>query len=266
MIYRKKYSALAASGVAFLCTLLAANVSLLDPDIKSLQPVLRSNYWLTIHVLTIVSSYAAFALAMGLGVLGLGYYLSATYRRDVPFGELARPLLPGLPLMIGGVVGLLSAYYGGSSSYFGSPALTTTMGGVALVGMILTIVGGLGMLGEAANRQPSRTMTLGFATTIIGLAGIGVTSATPTPESWPQTMPTWLIPGVVAGLGFVAMVLSRLGGEVPPGADSGRSARGKCGDARADQPRPILRANRLGRDARPSRPSPRSAPGRKWRA
>jgi hypothetical protein len=66
---RKIYPALAASGVAFLATTLAATVpSLLDPNIKSLQPVLRSNYWLMIHVLTIVSSYAAFALAMGLGL------------------------------------------------------------------------------------------------------------------------------------------------------------------------------------------------------
>ena len=36
-------------------------------SIRNLTPVLRSNYWLVIHVLTIVSSYAAFALAMVLG-------------------------------------------------------------------------------------------------------------------------------------------------------------------------------------------------------
>ena len=66
-IYRKTYAALAAAGVATFATALAATVPLLDPTIKSLQPVLRSNLWLTIHVLTIVSSYGAFALAMGLG-------------------------------------------------------------------------------------------------------------------------------------------------------------------------------------------------------
>ena len=47
-------------------------------------PVLRDNFWLSVHVLTIVSSYAAFSLVMGLGLLGVAYYLSATYRRDVP--------------------------------------------------------------------------------------------------------------------------------------------------------------------------------------
>ena len=39
----------------------------LDSTIRPLTPVLRSNFWLTIHVLTITLSYAAFALSMGLG-------------------------------------------------------------------------------------------------------------------------------------------------------------------------------------------------------
>ncbi|MGH7197421.1 MAG: cytochrome c biogenesis protein [Candidatus Omnitrophota bacterium] len=39
----------------------------IDPSLDVLVPVLRSNYWLTIHVLTIVSSYGVFGLAMGLG-------------------------------------------------------------------------------------------------------------------------------------------------------------------------------------------------------
>ena len=35
-------------------------------SIDPLVPVLRDNFWLTIHVLTITLSYAAFALAMGI--------------------------------------------------------------------------------------------------------------------------------------------------------------------------------------------------------
>ncbi len=101
LISRKTFAALAASGISLLTTVLAATVSeqLLDPRIKSLTPVLRSNYWLTIHVLTIVSSYAAFALAMGLGLVAIGYYLAATYRRPAPYGVLAAPLVPGLMLL-----------------------------------------------------------------------------------------------------------------------------------------------------------------------
>lgn len=99
LIYRKIYAATAACGVALLATLLAANVTLLDPEIRSLQPVLRSNYWLTIHVITIVSSYAAFALALGLGLLATFYYLTATYRRTPGMFALALPGIVGLPLM-----------------------------------------------------------------------------------------------------------------------------------------------------------------------
>lgn len=50
--------------------------ALLDPAIDPLVPVLRSNWWLTIHVLTITLSYGAFALAWGLGhgvVLGFAF-------------------------------------------------------------------------------------------------------------------------------------------------------------------------------------------------
>ena len=40
---------------------------ILDPSIQPLEPVLRSNYWLTAHVLTITLSYAAFLLSLGMG-------------------------------------------------------------------------------------------------------------------------------------------------------------------------------------------------------
>ncbi len=42
---------------------------------RPLQAVLRSNIWLVTHVMTITLSYAALALAMGVGNITLGYYL-----------------------------------------------------------------------------------------------------------------------------------------------------------------------------------------------
>lgn len=39
----------------------------IDSSLEVLVPVLRSNYWLTIHVMTIVSSYGVLGLAMGFG-------------------------------------------------------------------------------------------------------------------------------------------------------------------------------------------------------
>jgi ABC-type transport system involved in cytochrome c biogenesis permease subunit len=72
LVYRRKVIALAGAMVATLGLVLADQLPLtLDPKIGNLLPVLRSNYWLTIHVLTIVSSYAGGTLAWGLGNITL---------------------------------------------------------------------------------------------------------------------------------------------------------------------------------------------------
>lgn len=58
-----------------MCLLLADSLpAVLDPSIEPLVPVLRDNFWLSIHVPTITLSYASFALAMGLGHLALVQY------------------------------------------------------------------------------------------------------------------------------------------------------------------------------------------------
>ena len=84
LVYRRGVIALAASLVSTLGLVLADQLPLtLKPDIQPLQAVLRSNYWLVIHVLTIVSSYAAFALAWGLGNINIGLMLFAPRRTDL---------------------------------------------------------------------------------------------------------------------------------------------------------------------------------------
>jgi ABC-type transport system involved in cytochrome c biogenesis permease subunit len=71
-IYRRRVFGLAGAGVATLGLILADGLPLaLDPKISQMVPVLRTNYWLTIHVLTIVCGYGAGALAWGLGNLSL---------------------------------------------------------------------------------------------------------------------------------------------------------------------------------------------------
>lgn len=77
-IYRAKYYLLAAAPLAVVCLVLADSLpAVLDPTIKPLVPVLRDNFWLSIHVPTITLSYASFALALGLGHIILGHYLIA---------------------------------------------------------------------------------------------------------------------------------------------------------------------------------------------
>ncbi len=78
LISRRRTAALAGSVVAMLVAIVADTM---PPEygssIRNLTPVLRSNYWLIIHVLTIVSSYAAFALAMVLGDIVLFQFARA---------------------------------------------------------------------------------------------------------------------------------------------------------------------------------------------
>jgi cytochrome c-type biogenesis protein CcsB len=75
-VYRSKTLALAGAVAAMIGGVIADVMPpSLGHDIGNLTPVLRSNYWLTIHVLTIVSSYAAMALACVLGNIVLGQML-----------------------------------------------------------------------------------------------------------------------------------------------------------------------------------------------
>ncbi len=173
LIFRKTFSALAGSAAALLGTVLAANVPLLDPGIHALQPVLRSNYWLTIHVLTEVSSYAAFALAMMLGLIATFYYLTATYRRSPSYLEVSSPALPGLPMLGVGIFGIAASYGGmgmnlpadrASLLYYVSAAL-------AGVGGSLSIVGLGGALGELVSRLLFKEEE------VVALAGVNATTA-----------------------------------------------------------------------------------------
>ena len=82
LIYRKHFIAVAASAVATIALVLADTCpSVLDASLQPLQPVLRNNFWLVTHVMTITLSYAAFALAMGIANITLGYYLVRSENR-----------------------------------------------------------------------------------------------------------------------------------------------------------------------------------------
>jgi cytochrome c-type biogenesis protein CcsB len=82
LIYRQRIFGLcgAAMGVVVLTL---ADMLPFDPAISPLVPVLRSNYWLLIHVMTIVISYSAFALAMAIAHLSLSFYLFTPQKKDL---------------------------------------------------------------------------------------------------------------------------------------------------------------------------------------
>jgi len=65
-VYRKRFLALAAGLMGFICLAFAENLPI-DSAINPLVPVLAHTYWLSVHVMTVMLSYSAFALAMVLG-------------------------------------------------------------------------------------------------------------------------------------------------------------------------------------------------------
>lgn len=64
----KRWYLMSAATGAVVCLILADMLpTVLDPSINPLTPVLRSNFWLTVHVLSITLGYAGFLLALTLG-------------------------------------------------------------------------------------------------------------------------------------------------------------------------------------------------------
>ncbi|MGE0762753.1 MAG: cytochrome c biogenesis protein [Bdellovibrionales bacterium] len=80
----------------------------LSPDLDPIVAVLRSNLWLTIHVLTIVISYAAFAIAMILGNIVLIRTLRRPVYDDPAIRDAAkscyRMIQLGVFLLSGGII------------------------------------------------------------------------------------------------------------------------------------------------------------------
>ena len=82
-VYKLHVIPLAGGVFATVALILADNLpNVLDPTIHPLEPVLRSNFWLTIHVLTITLSYAAFALSLCLGNAVLFQYVAFPRRQE----------------------------------------------------------------------------------------------------------------------------------------------------------------------------------------
>ena len=83
-IYRKQFILIAATAVATVALIAADNApAVLNESLNPLRPVLRNNFWLTTHVLTITLSYAAFALALGIADITLGYFLFGPRQKDI---------------------------------------------------------------------------------------------------------------------------------------------------------------------------------------
>ncbi len=156
-IHRAKALPLAASAVAAIALLLADGFPvLLDASITPLVPVLRSNFWLTIHVLTITLSYAAFALAWGLGhaaVVGFAFGRPGAEWPQHMTQQVYRAMQIGVILLASGtVLGGVWANYSWGRFWGWDPKETWAL--IALLGYLAVLhgrfAGWLGTFGLAA--------------------------------------------------------------------------------------------------------------------
>ncbi len=144
--YRAPVYLFAALSVSLLALLLVHQIPIAMPSsIDPLVPVLRDNFWLTIHVLTITLGYAAFALAMGFGHILLWRYARdpVSARADQPMHFwLYRVLQLGVILLAAGtILGGVWANYSWGRFWGWDPKETWAL--IALLCYILTLHGRL---------------------------------------------------------------------------------------------------------------------------
>ena len=144
--HRSQTYLLAAAPVVILA-LIASDLqpAVLDPAMNPLVPVLRSNFWLTTHVLTITLSYGAFALATALGhflVIGAIRKNTLLPNEDPGVLHLYRSLQIGILLLAAGVIlGGVWANYSWGRFWDWDPKETWSL--VALLSYVILLHGRL---------------------------------------------------------------------------------------------------------------------------
>lgn len=157
LVKKKKYILLAGTMIAALCMVVADRAPLiLDGTLQPLEPVLRSNLWLIIHVMTITLSYAAFFLALGISNVAL-FHLIRGERVNSPLirdyvDTTYRSLQVGVVLLAAGtILGGVWADYSWGRFWGWDPketwALIALLGYLALLhGRLAGLVKNFGML------------------------------------------------------------------------------------------------------------------------
>jgi len=105
-LHRSRLIAACAAGLAVPFLLIADGVPIFDAAIDPLAPVLRDNFWLTTHVLTITLGYAALFLALALGHVSLALQLAhaAEARLRTVSGFLLQVIQAGTLLLAAGTL------------------------------------------------------------------------------------------------------------------------------------------------------------------
>lgn len=140
-IYKCRTYLYTALPVAVIGLILAdTQPMVLDSSINPLEPVLRDNFWLTTHVLSITLSYAAFALALGIGHIPLGMVIAGRKPSAALYNYLYKLLQVGVLLLaIGTILGGVWANYSWGRFWDWDPKETWAL--IALLGYLFVLHG-----------------------------------------------------------------------------------------------------------------------------
>lgn len=144
---KNKFLNICGAMVATFCMIITDTAPIiLDDSIQPLEAVLRSNYWLTIHVLSITISYAAFFLAMALGDLGLLYFIKGEAKHKDEIKVIAQSIYRSIQIGVaflapGIILGGIWADYSWGRFWGWDPKETWAL--IALLGYVAVLHGRL---------------------------------------------------------------------------------------------------------------------------
>ncbi len=156
-VKKKNYILLSGTMAAALAMIIANNApAILDGTLQPLEPVLRSNLWLIIHVMTITLSYAAFFLAVGISNVALFHIIRGAKVQSAEINDYVdtcyKSLQVGVVLLAAGtILGGVWADYSWGRFWGWDPketwALIALLGYLALLhGRLAGLVKNFGML------------------------------------------------------------------------------------------------------------------------
>ncbi|MFN7454613.1 MAG: cytochrome c biogenesis protein [Pseudobdellovibrionaceae bacterium] len=173
-MYRWRFILLSGGIIGFFCLVLGEMAPIvLDNSLTPLEPVLRDNFWLTTHVLTITISYAAFFLSFAIGNVALYYFIKGedNYKDKIKAMTLAqyRGIQVGVSLLAPGIVlGGIWADYSWGRFWGWDPKETWAL--IALLGYIAVLHGRIAGLIKDFGMAVSSILTF----TLIIMAWYGV--------------------------------------------------------------------------------------------
>jgi cytochrome c-type biogenesis protein CcsB len=173
-VQKSKMLLTCASAVAIFCLILTDLApTVLDASIQPLEPVLRSTFWLSTHVLIITLSYSAFFLAFALGDLMLFYYLrdENKYAQQIRIGthSIYRSIQVGIVLLAFGIIlGGIWADYSWGRFWGWDPKETWAL--ISLLGYVALLHGRL--VGWVKNFQLAAAAVVGFSLIMMSWYGV----------------------------------------------------------------------------------------------